>query len=163
MKPVLRFAPSPTGRLHIGNVRTATLNWLFAMKHAAFILRLDDTDLERSTEAFAEGIRDDLDLARADVGKGRSPVGPKPRAMKRRRQAQGAGVLYPCYETRTNSTARRQRHSRRISRRCTIARPEPYDSERASSKRKAQAPLAVPPAQYVGRARTRPRRPCLLE
>ncbi len=61
MKPILRFAPSPTGRLHIGNVRTATLNWLFALKHSGtFILRLDDTDLERSTEENAEGIRDDL-------------------------------------------------------------------------------------------------------
>jgi glutamyl-tRNA synthetase len=59
--PILRFAPSPTGRLHIGNVRTAILNWLFARKHGGtLILRLDDTDRERSTEAFADGIREDL-------------------------------------------------------------------------------------------------------
>jgi len=58
---VTRFAPSPTGRLHVGNVRTALLNWLLARKHGGqFILRLDDTDAARSTEEFAEAIRDDL-------------------------------------------------------------------------------------------------------
>jgi glutamyl-tRNA synthetase len=50
MSVVVRFAPSPTGRLHIGNVRTALINWLFARRNGgAFILRLDDTDRERST------------------------------------------------------------------------------------------------------------------
>ncbi len=59
--PVVRFAPSPTGRLHIGNARPALFNWLFALKHdGRFILRYDDTDKERSTEAFADGISADL-------------------------------------------------------------------------------------------------------
>lgn len=58
---VTRFAPSPTGRLHVGNVRTALLNWLLARKEGGrFLLRLDDTDTARSTEAFAQSIRDDL-------------------------------------------------------------------------------------------------------
>ncbi|MFN5609241.1 MAG: glutamate--tRNA ligase [Holosporales bacterium] len=57
----VRFAPSPTGKLHVGNARVALINWLFAKKHGGeFILRLDDTDDERSTEAFAEGIQKDL-------------------------------------------------------------------------------------------------------
>jgi glutamyl-tRNA synthetase len=57
----VRFAPSPTGRLHIGNIRTALFNWLFARRAGGeFMLRLDDTDAERSTEAYARGIRDDL-------------------------------------------------------------------------------------------------------
>ena len=44
MIPTPRFAPSPTGRLHVGNIRTALLNWLYARKHGGrFILRLDDT------------------------------------------------------------------------------------------------------------------------
>ena len=61
MKPLVRFAPSPTGRLHIGNARPALFNWLFALKHEGrFILRYDDTDRERSTEAFAQGIAADL-------------------------------------------------------------------------------------------------------
>ena len=61
MSTIVRFAPSPTGRLHIGNIRTAVLNYLFALKSdGRFLLRLDDTDRERSTEEFAEGIRRDL-------------------------------------------------------------------------------------------------------
>ncbi len=62
MTVTTRFAPSPTGRLHVGNVRTALVNWLFARKHGGrFLLRLDDTDAARSTEAFAGSIRNDLD------------------------------------------------------------------------------------------------------
>jgi len=56
-----RFAPSPTGSLHAGNVRTALVNWLYARQSGGrFVLRLDDTDLARSTAAAAQGIRDDL-------------------------------------------------------------------------------------------------------
>ena len=62
---VVRYAPSPTGRLHLGNARPALLNWLFALaRSGTYILRLDDTDRERSTEEFAEGIVEDLRLAR---------------------------------------------------------------------------------------------------
>ncbi len=62
MTVVTRFAPSPTGRLHVGNIRTALHNALFARKHGGkFILRIDDTDRERSTEEFDQAIRDDLD------------------------------------------------------------------------------------------------------
>ena len=58
---VTRFAPSPTGALHAGNVRTALINWLFARQQGSrFVLRLDDTDAARSSEAAAQGIRDDL-------------------------------------------------------------------------------------------------------
>lgn len=59
---IVRFAPSPTGRIHIGNARAAILNWLFAQKtDGQFVLRYDDTDTARSTDAFARGIADDLD------------------------------------------------------------------------------------------------------
>jgi glutamyl-tRNA synthetase len=59
---VTRFAPSPTGLLHVGNLRTAVLNWLIARKAGGtFILRLDDTDPERSEERFADAIRRDLE------------------------------------------------------------------------------------------------------
>jgi glutamyl-tRNA synthetase len=58
---VVRYAPSPTGRLHLGNARPALLNWLFARRAGGrYVLRLDDTDRERSMEAFALGIREDL-------------------------------------------------------------------------------------------------------
>ncbi|MGB6231449.1 MAG: glutamate--tRNA ligase [Litorimonas sp.] len=57
----VRFAPSPTGKLHVGNVRTALMNVLHARKTGGtFILRIDDTDLERGTQAFEDGIRNDL-------------------------------------------------------------------------------------------------------
>lgn len=62
---VTRFAPSPTGRLHVGNIRTALVNWLLARQAGGqaggrFLLRMDDTDRERSSEAFADAIRADL-------------------------------------------------------------------------------------------------------
>ncbi len=57
----VRFAPSPSGRLHIGNIRPAVFNWLFAQKErGAFILRFDDTDRERSNEEYVWGVREDL-------------------------------------------------------------------------------------------------------
>lgn len=58
---VTRFAPSPTGSLHAGNIRTALVNWLYARQQGGrFLLRLDDTDAARSSDAAAQGIRDDL-------------------------------------------------------------------------------------------------------
>ena len=61
MKPIIRFAPSPTGYLHIGNVRTALINWIFSKKNnGTFWLRMDDTDLERSKPEYIEGIKQDF-------------------------------------------------------------------------------------------------------
>lgn len=57
----LRFAPSPTGHLHVGNVRTALYNWLYARQHKGdFIVRIEDTDAERSEKRFEEALLDDL-------------------------------------------------------------------------------------------------------
>ena len=71
----VRFAPSPTGRLHVGNIYIALHNWLFARKAGGeFLLRLDDTDLERSTEDFANGIKADLEWLGPDLEPVRSPV-----------------------------------------------------------------------------------------
>lgn len=57
----VRFAPSPTGFLHVGNVRTALVNWLFAKKNGGhFLLRIDDTDTERSKAEYEEAIKEDL-------------------------------------------------------------------------------------------------------
>jgi glutamyl-tRNA synthetase len=59
---VTRFAPSPTGRLHVGNIRAALHNALLARANqGTFVLRIDDTDAERSEEAFVEAIKADLD------------------------------------------------------------------------------------------------------
>lgn len=61
MTVITRFAPSPTGRLHVGNIRTALHNWLWARQQGGrFLLRIDDTDAERSEEAFVDAIRADL-------------------------------------------------------------------------------------------------------
>ena len=61
-KIITRFAPSPTGLLHVGNIRTALFNYLFSLKNSGkFILRIDDTDSERSTEEFSDQILKDLD------------------------------------------------------------------------------------------------------
>ena len=57
----VRFAPSPTGWLHLGNIRTAVINWMHAKQAGGeFLLRIDDTDLERSTDEFRAGIEEDL-------------------------------------------------------------------------------------------------------
>ncbi len=62
MTVVTRFAPAPTGRLHVGNIRTALHNALFARRHGGSLtLRIDDTDRERSTAEFDQAIRDDLE------------------------------------------------------------------------------------------------------
>ncbi|MEE8319715.1 MAG: glutamate--tRNA ligase family protein, partial [bacterium] len=67
----VRFAPSPTGYLHIGGVRTALFNWLFARHHGGkFILRLEDTDLERSTEEAIGWILDGLEWLHLDWDEG---------------------------------------------------------------------------------------------
>ena len=100
MSTVTRFAPSPTGRLHVGNIRTALMNWLIARQAGGtFILRLDDTDAERSTDAFADGIRDDM----AWLGLTWDSEARQSERMARyeaaRAQLADMGRLYPCYET----------------------------------------------------------------
>src|SRR3990167_1735290 len=66
-----RFAPSPTGYLHIGGARTALFSWLFARKHqGVFILRIEDTDLERSTKESADAILQGMDWLGLDYDEG---------------------------------------------------------------------------------------------
>jgi glutamyl-tRNA synthetase len=75
--PRLRFAPSPTGYLHVGGARTALFNWLFARRHGgAFILRIDDTDVERSQAEMVTGILDGLRWLGIDWDEGPETGGP---------------------------------------------------------------------------------------
>lgn len=110
MTTVLRFAPSPTGRLHVGNVRAALFNWLYARKTGGqYLLRMDDTDTERSTEAFARGIEEDLAWLglRHDLFARQSE-----RIVKYEAAAEAlikAGRLYPCYETAEELERKRKR------------------------------------------------------
>ena len=110
MTNVVRFAPSPTGKLHVGNIRAALTNWLFARKTGGkFLLRLDDTDAERSTEAFARGIEADLAWLglRHDLFARQSDRAPAHDAAADRLRAMGR--LYPCYETADELDRRRRR------------------------------------------------------
>ena len=99
-KPIVRFAPSPTGNLHVGNVRTALINWLFAAgQGGTFILRIDDTDLERSTAEYEQGIKDDLTwrgLTWGDTFKQSERFEMYDAAADKLRDM---GLLYACYET----------------------------------------------------------------
>ena len=100
MTVVTRFAPSPTGRLHVGNLQQALRNWLFARAQGGrFLLRFDDTDAVRSTEAFVDAIRADLDwmgLYR-DAELRQSMRGERYEA--RFAALVAAGRIYPAYET----------------------------------------------------------------
>src|SRR6478752_5368176 len=74
-----RFAPSPTGQLHIGNIRTALFNWLFARQQGgAFILRIEDTDLERSEARYETQLIEDLKWLGLDWDEGPDAGGPYP-------------------------------------------------------------------------------------
>ena len=107
--PTTRFAPSPTGRLHVGNIRTALHNALFALRHGGrFLLRIDDTDGERSTAEFDQAIRDDL-----------AWLGLKPETVVRQSERSGlyerefgrlraSGRVYACYETPEELDVRRK-------------------------------------------------------
>jgi glutamyl-tRNA synthetase len=121
MSLIVRFAPSPTGRIHIGNARTALLNYLFAVRqNGKFILRFDDTDLERSRAEYAESIEADLEWLEIAVDL-------KCRQSERialydaaTRKLVDGGLLYPCYETAEELERRRKRQQ-------ALGRPPIYD------------------------------------
>lgn len=121
MAIVVRFAPSPTGLLHVGNARTAVLNYLLARQAGGkFLLRIDDTDTERSKPEYEAAIHADLkwmgleyDLfarqsERADVYRVAAE------------KLKNAGLLYPCYETALELDRRRKRQ-------IALGRPPVYD------------------------------------
>jgi glutamyl-tRNA synthetase len=100
MVTVTRFAPSPTGTLHVGNIRTALHNWLLARKDGGtFLLRIDDTDAERSREEYVEAIRADLAwLGMVPDGEERQSARTAIYEREFTRLVE-AGRVYRCYET----------------------------------------------------------------
>jgi len=110
MSVTVRWAPSPTGNIHLGNARPALLNWYFARRHGGrYVLRMDDTDLARSTREFADGIEADL-----------AWLGIQPDLLVRQSERTAlydaardrliaAGRLYPCYETEEELDRKRAR------------------------------------------------------
>jgi glutamyl-tRNA synthetase len=96
----VRFAPSPTGRLHVGNARIALINWLFARQQGGgFLLRLDDTDIERSSDIFAADIENDLRWLGLDWDGYTRQSWRLDRYATAADRLREAGRLYPCYET----------------------------------------------------------------
>lgn len=114
MTVLARFAPSPTGLLHVGNARMALVNWLFAERHrGAMILRLDDTDRERSELRFAEAIERDLQwlgLDWSDRVRQSDRLDLYHKAFARLR---GEGRIYACYETPEELEYKRRRQRAR--------------------------------------------------
>ncbi|MFW5876505.1 MAG: glutamate--tRNA ligase [Myxococcota bacterium] len=116
----VRFAPSPTGYLHIGGARTALYNWLWARKHGGtFVLRLEDTDVERSTTESVQGVLDSLRWLGLDwdegpeVGGDRGPYFQSQRMDRYREQAERlirTGHAYRCYCTKEDLEQARQKH-----------------------------------------------------
>jgi len=96
----VRFAPSPTGRLHVGNARVAVLNWLHARAHAgAFLLRMDDTDRERSTKDYERAILEDLTWLGLDWDDFVRQSARQMRYDAAVERLKAKGRLYPCFET----------------------------------------------------------------
>ena len=109
MTTVTRFAPSPTGRLHVGNIRTALHNWMLARKTGGkFILRIDDTDAERSREEYVDAIRADL----AWLGMLPDDEARQSERLAKYEEAfaslQSASRVYPCYETQQELELKRK-------------------------------------------------------
>lgn len=109
MTTVTRFAPSPTGRLHVGNIRTALHNWMLAAKSGgSFMLRIDDTDAERSREEYVDAIRADL------AWLGLHPDGEERQSARMAQYDEAfetlraAGRIYPAYETQQELELKRK-------------------------------------------------------
>jgi len=100
MKTLLRFAPSPTGYLHAGNVRTALVNYLFAKKTGGeFMLRIDDTDTERSKDEYIDAIEKDLAWLGITYERKFKQSERFARYEEIKKKLIADGKLYPCYET----------------------------------------------------------------
>lgn len=109
MTVALRFAPSPTGKLHVGSARTALIVWLYARKHGgSFMLRIDDTDLVRSSEENVEDIMEGmkwLGLTWDSFARQRDRAADYDRAISKLKDN---GRLYPCYETEEELALKRK-------------------------------------------------------
>lgn len=100
MSTVTRFAPSPTGYLHVGNMRAALMNWMIARRAGGtFILRLDDTDPERSREEYADAIREDLEWLGLDWDREERQSAQLDRYEAAAERLRGADRLYEAFET----------------------------------------------------------------
>ncbi|MCS0501321.1 glutamate--tRNA ligase [Ancylobacter mangrovi] len=112
--PILRFAPSPTGLLHVGNARTALYNALYARREGGtFILRYDDTDTARSTAAFAQAIGEDMAWLGIAPDRVEHQSARLPRYDAAVEKLKAAGRLYAAYESEEELEAKRLSRRRR--------------------------------------------------
>ncbi len=140
MSPRVRIAPSPTGRLHVGNAYVALANWLYArQKGGWFLLRLDDTDRERSTAAFAAGIEEDLAWLGLAWDEKASQSARMARYDEVAEGLKAAGHLYPCFETPEELAIRRK---------LQLQRSEPPVYDRAALKLSAADRAALESAGH---------------
>jgi glutamyl-tRNA synthetase len=139
MSIVTRFAPSPTGYLHIGGARTALFNWLFARHHGGrFLLRIEDTDRARSTEAATQAIFDGLSWLGLDWdGEAVSQFGRRARHAAVAEALLAMGQAYRCYATAEELEAMRDAQR-------AAGRPQRYDG-RWRDRDPAEAPAGVAP------------------
>ena len=112
--PRVRFAPSPTGLLHVGNARLALINFLWVRRHGGrYLLRLDDTDAARSTDAYAEAIGHDLHWLDLDWDESFRQSARRDRYAAAAVALQRNGRLYPCFESEEELRAKRELRLRR--------------------------------------------------
>ncbi len=112
--PRVRFAPSPTGLLHVGNLRVALANFLFARRHGGtFILRFDDTDTARGRPDYADGIVQDLRWAGLEWDEHFAQSERLARYALAADRLREAGLLYPCFESEEELRAKREAALRR--------------------------------------------------
>ena len=140
MAVVTRFAPSPTGHLHVGNLRTALFNHLIARKAGGtFILRLDDTDPTRSTAGFADAIREDLEWLGLTWDREERQSARLDRYAAAGDRLRAAGRFYECFETPTELDLKRKKQ-------LNMGQPPVYDraslslSEAERDAKRAETP-----------------------
>ena len=118
---VTRFAPSPTGYLHVGNLRTALFNWLIARQTGGtFILRLDDTDPERSKPEYADAIREDLEWLGLTWDREERQSARLDRYEAAAAELRDRGRFYECFETPVELDLKRKKQ-------LNMGRPPVYD------------------------------------
>ncbi len=116
-----RFAPSPTGYLHVGNLRTALMNWLVARKAGgSFILRIDDTDPERSRQEYVDAIREDLEWLGLTWDREERQSARLDRYAEAADRLREIGRLYEAFETPTELDLKRRKQ-------LNMGRPPVYD------------------------------------
>ncbi|WP_299439782.1 glutamate--tRNA ligase [uncultured Rhodospira sp.] len=131
----VRFAPSPTGRLHVGNVRTALVNWLLARRAGGvFVLRFDDTDTERSRPEYVEAIREDLRWLGLTWDEEAFQSARADRHAEVVERLKAEGRLYACYETPEELEYKRRRQR-------ALGRPPIYDRDGLTLTDEARAKL----------------------